>query len=1224
MDAMEERQQLRAEAEERERRAREERERLREEAAIRHDLAEDTSKPWNMYDNDPRVNAIAGVARGVSGAVEETFDLAASVDEWLGKNVGKIDFNPFDGDGIGLDEFEEGVDQSPFRAPESGWREIKSLLPESETTSAQLAETTSKFVAGFAGAGKIKWLSQLRNSGRAGFWTASMTQGALADLAVWDGHERRASDFLIQFDNPIFNNTVTQYLAVGGEGNEDVGELEGRMKNILEGAGLGVITDGVILSFRALKNSRAARGAVERMVDRHKSRADLNARVQDIEDAAARAADEPADAADFGFRPEVEDAADELPVNGRLNSQSTPADISARLRTVIDEVDPEDLQRAVDEGDLTPFVKGDLIDFDSFADDPASLIRFMAKLESAFADVFRTVPNRETIENGLKALEDQIGAELAVNLFRSVKNDQALSARVFASQQAMTESWAKLKRLSDQVASPRASDTHRLALLQQIQAHAALDAHLRGAEGEVGRALQIMRQTKQAREQGRAGFDELMRSMRNGDTVDEMARKLKQAGNDMAAGAEIVRRSFGRKVWSVLHEVFYGNVLSAPSTQVANILGNAYKTAETMLVRTLAYGYHSLGAMMPGRSIDAAAAAQFKGAWVGMVQGFQNTFRFNVRALLGEMDTKGFSVSKMSKDERIEFYSELESIGTVWRAILSGRSQTDAVTKIAEAGASRRAIEWTLPADLKDRSVAQQLAQRGMKSLVDPIGGAVRLPGRVIVSIDEVFKTIAHDTERTALAYTDAASIVKSDPELDLHKVAAELISDERYNEAALQFAREQTFQQELGRIGRSMENLAHAHPSFKFVLPFVRTPTNLVKDAYSKVEIFNVLSRQAREDIAAGGRALETRLAKMTVSAGLGWFLFEQYTAGNIVGGGSGKNSERLDGVQPYSIKLGDTWHTYNRLDPLGMIVGVAADAFELSEQINDPDAQFELEAAFGGFLAAVSSNITGKTYLRGVSDLMGAFSNAERGSSGALAKWSGSMLANLIPLAGSNFERRRAADQDEFARYVFTWMDEFRSRIPEGGVSDALGLDTLVGGNRQDLGVRRDPLGRALEEKYGLSNVIIESDESTSRLDRALANLEFNISMPARRIEGIPLDTKQYSKYLYLRGQEVRVLGLTLEEALERELDDPLFNARTDVGQQDRVNRIVRDYGETARDRLLAEDDELRERVEAAKATRLRDKKGIDFEGLQPTDAEPQPTEFEKLIQSAGIQPE
>lgn len=96
----------------------------------------------------------------------------------------------------------------------------------------------------------------------------------------------------------------------------------------------------------------------------------------------------------------------------------------------------------------------------------------------------------------------------------------------------------------------------------------------------------------------------------------------------------------------------------------------------------------------------------------------------------------------------------------------------------------------------------------------------------------------------------------------------------------------------------------------------------------------------------------------------------------------------------------------------------------------------------------------------------------------------------------------------------------------------------------------------------------MIIESEESFSRLDRALADLDFNILKGSRRIEGVPLDTVQYSKFLYLRGQEVKVLGLTLEENLERELDDPLFNLRTDVGQQDRVNQIVRQYGKLARE--------------------------------------------------------
>jgi len=62
-----------------------------------------------------------------------------------------------------------------------------------------------------------------------------MTAGAVADLTVFDPNEGRLSDMLVEFDSPVLNNAVTQYLAT----DEDDTEMEGRLKNVLEGMLIG-------------------------------------------------------------------------------------------------------------------------------------------------------------------------------------------------------------------------------------------------------------------------------------------------------------------------------------------------------------------------------------------------------------------------------------------------------------------------------------------------------------------------------------------------------------------------------------------------------------------------------------------------------------------------------------------------------------------------------------------------------------------------------------------------------------------------------------------------------------------------------------------------------------------------------------------------------------------------------------------------------------------------
>jgi hypothetical protein len=63
----------------------------------------------------------------------------------------------------------------------------------------------------------------------------------------------------------------------------------------------------------------------------------------------------------------------------------------------------------------------------------------------------------------------------------------------------------------------------------------------------------------------------------------------------------------------------------------------------------------------------------------------------------------------------------------------------------------------------------------------------------------------------------------------------------------------------------------------------------------------------------------------------------------GVVTGGGPSDPKEnavwRLTGRQPYSVRIGDTWYGYHRLGALGMVLGVAADAFDIGHKMSTDD---------------------------------------------------------------------------------------------------------------------------------------------------------------------------------------------------------------------------------------------------------------------------------------------
>ena len=106
-----------------------------------------------------------------------------------------------------------------------------------------------------------KHFRRMANLSRGGRY---LTAGILTDFTVFDAHEQRMSDMMNTAFGGALANPVSEYLA----SDPDDGELEGRLKNVMEGllfeAGIGSavgLTKAVIGGIRAIKNGRRVRAA---------------------------------------------------------------------------------------------------------------------------------------------------------------------------------------------------------------------------------------------------------------------------------------------------------------------------------------------------------------------------------------------------------------------------------------------------------------------------------------------------------------------------------------------------------------------------------------------------------------------------------------------------------------------------------------------------------------------------------------------------------------------------------------------------------------------------------------------------------------------------------------------------------------------------------------------------------------------------------------------------
>jgi len=257
-------------------------------------------------------------------------------------------------------------------------------------------------------------------------------------------------------------------------------------------------------------------------------------------------------------------------------------------------------------------------------------------------------------------------------------------------------------------------------------------------------------------------------------------------------------------------------------------------------------------------------------------------------------------------------------------------------------------------------------------------------------------------------------------------------------------------------------------------------------------------------------------------------------------------------------------------------MLLGAVADLHEIIERDYDADGDNSgIEDAVKLIGIAAAKNVTSKTWLYGVSQAVNAISDPERYAEGYARRFG----ASLVPF--SSALRNSTGAADPFAREVFTLLDQLKANTP--GMSDSLPH-------------RRDYLGRPVEHGKPWLSPIAMSQASTDPLDLELARLAFEVNMPNRSIQGVPLNASQYSRLLELRGQHA-FGGSTLKEVLRDYIETEAYRELPEdrdlsvMGTKgDAIRRIASRYQSAAKERLLEEDAELAAKVEAERDRRRR----------------------------------
>jgi hypothetical protein len=435
------------------------------------------------------------------------------------------------------------------------------------------------------------------------------------------------------------------------------------------------------------------------------------------------------------------------------------------------------------------------------------------------------------------------------------------------------------------------------------------------------------------------------------------------------------------------------------------------------------------------------------------------------------------------------------------------------------------------------------------------LGQVIRTPTRALTAADEFWKTLLSSAELRQLAYRKARSETANPADFRARYEALLRSPPDDLVKQAQASARYYTFQKELGPVGRGVQQISNNSVVGKILIPFVRTPINILKFAGER-SAFGLAMPEVRQALRAGGRARDEALARITLGSGLSTAAVVAALDGRISGGGPSDPRERAallqSGWQPYSIKVGGQWVSYQRFDPVSTLIGVAADFAEAGKWATKREAdQIALNLAQG-----LAKNVTNKTWLSGLSDAFDVLSDPERYGKGYVQRLAASMA---VPALAS----QTAQTLDPNLRDARSVMDAIKARIPV--VSQSVPVRRNVWGEPVKSG---DAVGPDILSPFYASAI------NPSPLNQEIARLRAPLSMPQRSIR---VGGKKVSLSPQLYDEFVQISGQPAKKYLEQQVGSLNWRTMSDDDRREFVKDALAQFRDTARDELIARHPEL-----------------------------------------------
>jgi len=705
--------------------------------------------------------------------------------------------------------------------------------------------------------------------------------------------------------------------------------------------------------------------------------------------------------------------------------------------------------------------------------------------------------NEETIR-----LADRLGMGVD-ELLQRQKGQPFNAEQALAARRLLNTSAEQLLGFAEKAALPTATLADQYNFRRMLAVHQAIQTEVIAARTETARALQSWAIPAGGNVEMARNIQQLIDGAGGAKVTQELAKRmaiLKAQGLPPAAIDTMVKRSWAAVSMDMVKEAFVLGLLWNPKTHVANFASNLVTAAQQVYERSAARAIGDLlGTAVSGsRVVDGEAIAMM----YGWVTSLKDAFRLAGRAAVYGETGQAIPGSKM--DERIGAISS--------RHIAESRGYSAVETQQFVSSTAGRAIDF--------------------------MGTVVRLPGNALAAGDEFFKTIGYRMELHAHSLRQATDEGYTGP--DLWKRMMEIVNDppEHIRIAAADAALYATFQSKMGEIGTAISmarNAGSYNPTFA-VLPFVKTPTNILRYTFERTPLAFLVKRW-RDDIDAGGARRDLALARMSTGTAIMAVAMDFAANGQITGTGPRERGRKealmRDGWQPSSALVDGKYYSFNRGDPLAMPFTVMGQVAEIMRSKDLAPEDFDqLQEIMGAAIGIMSTTVVDKTYFQGISQIIMAIESSEKGSQAA-ANWMNRQVGGFVPFSSAQGVVKQFTDPVQ--REVNSMWDGIQNRL--------FWMSENLPPVRDLWGEERKP-----EEVFGKAYDVLSPAQVTkqkgSPIDQEIIRLGGSIERIKKKGEFMGADVnfyewpKVYDEYVRLAGNELKhpAWGVGLKDLLNQ----------------------------------------------------------------------------------------